>query len=309
MIGFRSNGKLLLTGEYLVLDGALALAVPTKQGQSLKIKSGHQRTLTWQSFDDNQMCWLEVAFELPTLRILSETFMSDSPGAGNSLALKLQEVLQIAQRENPEFLRTDNGFEVRSFLEFPRDWGLGSSSTLVNNVAQWAKINPFYLQFESFGGSAYDIACALSDSPIHYQLLDKEPSYDKANFDPSFKNQLFFVFLNQKQNSRDAIRNYRAINGVNQVLIDRVSELTSLLTSAKSLIDFEKIIREHEALVSSVVGQDPIQQTLFSDYFGQTKSLGAWGGDFILATGNDDSPNYFNSKGYDTVIPYQDMAL
>ncbi|MDB4497362.1 GHMP kinase, partial [Flavobacteriaceae bacterium] len=27
---FYSNGKLLLTGEYLVLEGATALAVPTK---------------------------------------------------------------------------------------------------------------------------------------------------------------------------------------------------------------------------------------------------------------------------------------
>jgi hypothetical protein len=52
-----------------------------------------------------------------------------------------------------------------------------------------------------------------------------------------------------------------------------------------------------------------VQKEMFSDYFGQTKSLGAWGGDFILATGNDDTPIYFKNKGFDTVISYQDMIL
>ena len=32
---YYSNGKLLITGEYVVLDGATALAIPTKYGQSL----------------------------------------------------------------------------------------------------------------------------------------------------------------------------------------------------------------------------------------------------------------------------------
>jgi hypothetical protein len=39
------------------------------------------------------------------------------------------------------------------------------------------------------------------------------------------------------------------------------------------------------------------------------KSLGAWGGDFVLATGDDKTISYFKSKGYNTVIPYSKMAL
>ena len=176
MTRFRSNGKLLITGEYLVLDGAMALAVPTKRGQSMLVEAGPKGTLNWQSFDHNQECWLEVVFELPSLRILSETFTSDSEGAGNSVAIKLQEVLQIAKRLNPDFLVTEDGYVVQSFLQFPRNWGLGSSSTLVNNVASWSSADPFRLQFESFGGSAYDIACAQVDGPIQYQLLNNQPS-------------------------------------------------------------------------------------------------------------------------------------
>ena len=39
------------------------------------------------------------------------------------------------------------------------------------------------------------------------------------------------------------------------------------------------------------------------------KSLGAWGGDFILAASETDPTPYFKSKGFDTVIPYDDMIL
>jgi hypothetical protein len=34
---FYSNGKLLITGEYLILDGAKGLALPTKMGQNLSV--------------------------------------------------------------------------------------------------------------------------------------------------------------------------------------------------------------------------------------------------------------------------------
>ena len=35
---FFSKGKLLLTSEYFVLDGALSLAIPTKLGQDLLVE-------------------------------------------------------------------------------------------------------------------------------------------------------------------------------------------------------------------------------------------------------------------------------
>ena len=35
MISFYSHGKLLLTGEYTILKGANALAIPCKMGQTL----------------------------------------------------------------------------------------------------------------------------------------------------------------------------------------------------------------------------------------------------------------------------------
>ena len=35
--------------------------------------------------------------------------------------------------------------------------------------------------------------------------------------------------------------------------------------------------------------------------------LGAWGGDFIIASGGLDSPRYFNQKGFKTVITFEEM--
>jgi hypothetical protein len=55
------------------------------------------------------------------------------------------------------------------------------------------------------------------------------------------------------------------------------------------------------------LNQPTVQQRFFSDFKGQTKSLGAWGGDFILATGDETTIDYFKLKGYHTVIPYTSM--
>lgn len=52
-----------------------------------------------------------------------------------------------------------------------------------------------------------------------------------------------------------------------------------------------------------------LQQQLFQEYPGAVKSLGAWGGDFILVTGNEDTPKFFEEKGFETVIAYKDMIL
>lgn len=306
---YYSNGKLLITAEYVVLDGAKALALPTKYGQSLKVIPIKETQLIWESYTFNDELWLQVVFDLPRLRIINATFDAKNDGGEDNIAENLQNMLQEAKKMDPRFLSNQQGFYVKSKLTFQRNWGLGSSSTLINNIAQWANINAFNLQFNTFGGSAYDIACAQNNGAILYTLNDKEPIVEKIDFNPSFKDQLFFIHLNKKQNSRDAIAGYRNFKGDTSALTREISELTMLVTKCLDLTDFEKILQQHEKLISSVIQENPIQQSLFSDYFGQTKSLGAWGGDFILATGNEDSQNYFKNKGFNTVIPFQDMIL
>ena len=83
----------------------------------------------------------------------------------------------------------------------------------------------------------------------------------------------------------------------------------ALLSPTLHLRSGAQILAQHEALVAATLGMEPVQTALFPDFPGQTKSLGAWGGDFILATGNEHTPDYFVKKGFKTVIPYREMVL
>lgn len=299
---FYSNGKLLLTAEYLILDGAKGLALPTKFGQDLIVEKIDFPMLIWESFDENNKTWFLNKFRLPDLTM-------ENPDEDDQVSITLQRILNEAQNLNPEFLTKKIGFKVKTKLSFPRKWGLGTSSSLINNIAQWAKVDAFELLNKSFGGSGYDIACAQNNNPIVYQLLKKVPKIESVDFDPVFKDLLYFIYLNKKQNSRDSIDHYLKIKGNNSNVLEEISQITNNIIGCSSIAEFEKLIAEHETIIGSVIQQNKIKQLLFSDYFGQIKSLGAWGGDFILATGNEDTPKYFKNKGFETVIRYEDMIL
>jgi len=144
---------------------------------------------------------------------------------------------------------------------------------------------------------------------ILYTKKGFEPIIEKVDFNPSFKEQLYFVYLNKKQNSREGIQRFKNLKGNLTSEISQISKLTDEFLVCNNLSDFEKLLVEHEKIVSKTIQLKTVQELLFSDYFGQTKSLGAWGGDFILATGNEKTPNYFKQKGFETVIPYQDLIL
>ena len=107
---FYSNGKLLLTGEYFVLDGAKSLAVPTACGQDLIVESIKEPQLIWNSFTNEGECWLEAIFDLPKLRLVSATFEATEDGGNDTLAEKLKEILIEARNLNPSFLNSENGF-------------------------------------------------------------------------------------------------------------------------------------------------------------------------------------------------------
>ncbi len=306
---FYSNGKLLLTGEYVVLDGAKSLAVPTKFGQDLIVNKIKESSLLWKSYDELNNCWFEAEFRLSDLRIVNETFNSDNDKKQESIANTLQKILQEAKRLNPNFLISDGGFRVKMNLTFSRNWGLGTSSTLINNIAIWAKTDAFELLNKSFGGSGYDIACAQNNTPILYRLKNQIPVVKPINFQPAFSDQLFFVYLNVKQNSKTEINKYKEFNGGKEDIINNISTITSEIITSDNLSDFERLLKEHEQIISRVIQNKPIQELIFKDYFGQIKSLGAWGGDFILATGNGDTPKYFKEKGFETVVSYKEMIL
>jgi len=64
---FYSNGKLLITGEYLVLDGAKAFALPTKFRQNLIVEKGIPQEIQWTSFDADGSIWFEDTFSFAAI--------------------------------------------------------------------------------------------------------------------------------------------------------------------------------------------------------------------------------------------------
>jgi mevalonate kinase len=297
-----SNGKLLITGEYVVLDGALSFALPTKFGQSLKIEILNEPKIVWKSFDENEAIWFEDIFSIDEITLGFSNHRND-------VSNRIIQILYAAKTLNPNFLNNGYGFKVSTHLTFPKNWGLGTSSTLINNIAQWANINAFELLNKTFGGSGYDIACAQNNHPITYQLKKGKPHVKAVNFNPNFKDQLYFVYLNKKQNSRDGIANYKANKGHITSAISEINDITSQIIDCISLENFESLITQHELIISKIIKQKPIKNLLFKDFSGSIKSLGAWGGDFILVASEENPTSYFKNKGFNSIVRYENMIL
>jgi mevalonate kinase len=301
---YFGHGKLLITGEYFVLDGALALALPTKVGQSLSVKynPSFSPVLSWKSYDVNGNLWFDSNFEFWHFKCLDENPSEE--------ALFLQNILQEVRKQNSHFLRDNVDVKVETRLGFPLSWGLGSSSSLIYNIAQWAYISPFELLFKTHGGSGYDIACAQSDGPIAYKKVLNEPNWSPIYFNPEFKNNLFFVYLGNKMNSRDAIKEYGEKRPIAEDLIGKITKLTQDFLSAKTLNEFQSLISLHEEIISNTLRLPLVKESQFPDFPGAIKSLGAWGGDFVMvATDKEFSfvKDYFSKKGLDTVYYYNDL--
>lgn len=300
---FYSNGKLLITGEYLVLDGATAFALPTKMGQNLIVSPSTNKQIHWKSFDADGSVWFETKIEF-------DSIIKNPKSELETVESTLINILHEAYQLNPDFITHSDGYEIETHLTFPKKWGLGTSSTLLNNIAQWAKIDAFTLLKNSFGGSGYDIACAQNNNPITYQLTNQQPTVISVHFEPRFTNNIYFVYLNKKQSSKAAIKAYYNHKNNNlQTNIATINDLTQKVVTATTAIEFATTLDQHEYFMSTVLGLQTIKEQYFSDFEGTIKSLGAWGGDFVLVVSNDNPSLYFKEKGYHTILSYNEMIL
>ncbi|ESU29641.1 hypothetical protein FLJC2902T_01130 [Flavobacterium limnosediminis JC2902] len=298
---FYSNGKLLLTGEYVVLDGAKALAIPTKFGQYLRVYPGKNNTISWTSYDQDGSVWFD-----------DEILFSDIKNKkqfDSSLIIKntLIEILHQAYRQSSYFLDNSEGYVITTHLTFPRFWGLGTSSTLINNIGQWLKIDAFELLRKSFGGSGYDIACAQYDTPILYHLENEKPCIESISFAPAFAENLYFVYLNQKQSSKAAIAAYYHKQPQISKTIEKINAITANILKTEDSTLFSELLEHHEIIMSHVLEMQTVKEAFFPDFEGTIKSLGAWGGDFVLVVSDEDPTPYFEKRGYSIIVRFNDM--
>ena len=309
---FRANGKLLLTAEYFVLEGAVALATPLKAGQYLQVLTptvGHTNRLVWNSMDHEGKCWFTCEVDMDNLRMRTTN--------DTAVANRLIAIFRAIQQLNPTFWAEvlalhKGGLTLKSFLEFPRAYGWGTSSTLIFMLAKWAGVNPQSLLSLTFGGSGYDIACAEANGPILYQKRVEGSNWVDISWSPSFVNQLYLVYLQKKQNSRTGIQRFKSKVSVTDQLIQQFTALTTAFLQANDGQTLNEIMVAHESIIAQHMELPTVKNTYFADFPGGIKSLGAWGGDFILVNSSlDPGPTnaYFKEKGFPVCLPFLNCAL
>ena len=335
---YKSNGKFLLTGEYLVLKGATALALPLKKGQSLEAETldSNDNLIYWDAFykstDNGQQTMVPEPVEGIHLHfdklsdrnyhshwfsaVLDKNDFSIRSTDDKEKAERLSDILSKAKALNGNIFTDAHDYKFSTHLDFNPQWGLGSSSTLINNIAEWAEINPYKLLDSTFKGSGYDIACAKSNHPIFFKIIADNPqaisqNIEAANFDPIFKDNLYFVYHGYKQNTAREIKAFLSKEKKYTDEIKSISEISRILPEVQTLRDFCYFIKVHEEITAACLEQKRLKK-YFNDFEGEVKSLGAWGGDFFLVATEWDEKKvkkYFDSKDLNIVFKYQDIVL
>ncbi|MCB2208339.1 MAG: GHMP kinase [Bacteroidetes bacterium] len=298
-----ANGKLLITGEYLVLEGAKALAVPLKPGQHFTINQTERGILNWTATSP-EGTWFKAKLKLPSLEVIETT----SQVRAERLVLLLRKATELSDH----FLKDNRGFNVETKLDFNPEFGFGSSSTLIYCLAQWAQIDPYKLQKETFGGSGFDIACADAEGPITFVKDNDTVQIQGVEISPAIIDHLYFVYLGKKQQTSKSIHDFRKNASYTSTDIDTITSITNQVIKTESIEEFEILLMEHEKLMSRILKSPTIKSSCFSTFDGCVKSLGAWGGDFVLVSSQFQEKQFaeqMKNMGFPITFSYTNIVL
>ena len=293
---FYAHGKLLLTGEYAITQGAYGFAVPTTLGQKLTVKFLDSPNIHWQAYTATGDCWLDVL-----LSSQLEILKTDQPKEAQHLVKQLQIVAAHSDK-------LTGGLHFETHLEFDRSWGLGSSSTFTSLLAQFANLDALDLFHEAHGGSGYDLACASASGPILYHIVKGSAQAAPVEWAPDFADDLAFVFSGKKQLTSESLALVEK-QPFNPQQIQKINELTAAFVGASSLERLESVMHEHEELIGGHLGMLPVSEYLFKGYNGAVKSLGGWGGDFVLVTRYSENQQWFKENGFIHALPLRTLAV
>jgi mevalonate kinase len=221
-----------------------------------------------------------------------------------SVAQKLMQILADVKAQKPELFENPLSFETQA--NFNRAWGFGSSATLISLIAQWSGMDAYTLNDVHFGGSGYDIACATASSPISYNRETKEVR--NFNLPKAITDKLLFVYSGKKQNSQQEVTRFGETEIREEVLL-KLKNIIEQITETDSIEQFEAYIEQHETILSEILHRSTLKSTDFPDYPFSIKSLGAWGGDFFMATCRnlDEAKIYFIDADRDTIFTFNEL--
>ncbi len=293
-------GKLLITGEYMVLKGAIAFAVPLKKGQRLKMVINETGKITWETILKGK-AFFTASFNHENLKVLST---SDAKKANY-----ISTLLKAVKKLNPDFFLV-SGLHFISEPEFSLDWGLGNSSAMIVNLARLSGTDAMKIHQLTSMGSGYDVACAQTALPILYSV-NGEPGYEPVEFNPPFKDQLFLVYLGNKQDSNESVRNFIFNSHISGDDIILTSQLSIKAPQCTSATEFADILNTLQQITARILGVKTLAETRFPDLKGTIKPLGAWGGDFALiitTLSKDELANYLHTKGIDILFTWKELV-
>lgn len=302
-MNFFSRGKLLISGEYLVLKGATALAVPLVNGQDLKVlPTAPRNRLVWESREFGQT-WFTAVYQLPFFDVVEST----DPQISDNLVRHFRAIEEL----KPGFAEQIGGSSVVTNLDFKREWGFGSSSSLLSNLAWWSGTDPFQLHKKLSAGSGYDVVGAREDGPFFYKRSKNRYVTEQATLNASVTRQLYFVYLGVKKDSARSVSSFLMQKKAFRVEKRVISELSHHLAHAATIVDFGYYMKEHELVLSSVLKIPSLKEERFKDLPGEAKSLGAWGGDFAMITWTETTEElerYLSEKGLNTYFAFNDLV-
>lgn len=277
---FYAPGKILLCGEYLVLNGFNGIAVPTKLGQWLEVfefktPDNKKDSIIYTAIDFEGNKWIEWQSEISNIQ--------------------KHEITKDAEEFLVNFLKLlpknswKKGFSYRfeTRLEFNQKWGLGSSSTFISLLCQYFRLDPFKIEQKLLGGSGYDIAIAELKKPLIFWKNENGANFRIWSASITQQGNWNIVFLNEKVNSRksselikealEEISSDAAYQLQFQKIIEMIEMANDIYTVEAALEMYQLLLGQITNLPSpyQLLNIKPVKQ-------GLCKWLGAWGGDMML---------------------------
>lgn len=281
----------MLCGEYAVTIGVEALAVPVQLGQWMYVWEfnsplGGDR-LIWEAKEKDGSTWLNEHFSLPLLSDFVESSVSDELEGQLLRNTDRNVIKKMLGLVASDFWKAGKSYRIETQLEFNRNSGLGSSSTMISNFARYTGLDAQWLQQQVFGGSGYDVAVAEVGKGLVFWKQSDLAHWGPWSLSTQLTENWQVVFLGQKQNSRDSLSQVKIrlqeIQNDN-FLLHQLQQILAAVKMASEVPMLEAGLEMWQAVLSMGLDlETPYQHFGFQPIKGGVcKWLGAWGGDMLL---------------------------
>ena len=327
-------GKVLLSGEYVVLDGATALGLASRLGQSMEVfRGGEPGRLRWTAHDHLRHPWLKANYRI----VDGQWSVDEGDVATSEAAVMLRNWLQTAwtlmakasegsasgygEAFWNDILRQE-GLTVHTRLDFARSWGLGSSSTVMALLAQWLEVDARTLYTLTTNGSGYDLEVALQNSSILYRLPygrpitnststpPLEPIVQPIHYHAPQGGCLWLVDPGGKQTSAKEVVRYHNLDSKRRLYcVEEISSLSKELATCHEVDRMLEYFVRHDSVLENLLQQPCLHRISGKGFPGRLKSLGAWGGDLFLAVSNcpEDAVHWLKNQSDWSIYPFDQL--